>query len=66
MLLDNMDTPTVEEAVRRTRGRALLEASGGITLDRIPELARAGVDAISLGAVTHSVIAADVALDFVK
>jgi nicotinate-nucleotide pyrophosphorylase (carboxylating) len=66
VLLDNMDTPTVEEAVRRTRGRALLEASGGITLERISELARAGVDAISVGALTHSVIAADVALDFVK
>jgi nicotinate-nucleotide pyrophosphorylase (carboxylating) len=66
VLLDNMDTPTVEEAVRRTRGRALLEASGGITLERVTELARAGVDAISVGALTHSTPAADVALDFVK
>jgi len=66
VLLDNMDTEAVEEAVRRTRGRALLEASGGITLERITELARAGVDAISLGSLTHSVISADVALDFVK
>lgn len=64
VLLDNMDTPTVEEAVRRTRGRALLEASGGITLERIPELARAGVDAISVGALTHSTPAADIGLDF--
>jgi nicotinate-nucleotide pyrophosphorylase (carboxylating) len=64
VLLDNMATATIEEAVRRTRGRALLEASGGITLPRIAELARAGVDAISLGALTHSVIAADVGLDF--
>lgn len=65
VLLDNMDTPTVEEAVRRTRGRALLEASGGITLARVAELARAGVDAISVGALTHSVLAADIGLDFV-
>jgi nicotinate-nucleotide pyrophosphorylase (carboxylating) len=65
VLLDNMSTPTIAEAVRHTRGRALLEASGGITLERIAELARAGVDAISLGSITHSVIAADVGLDFV-
>jgi nicotinate-nucleotide pyrophosphorylase (carboxylating) len=64
VLLDNMDTPTVEEAVRRTRGRALLEASGGITIERITELARAGVDAISVGALTHSTPAADISLDF--
>ncbi len=66
VLLDNMDTPTVEEAVRRTRGRAILEASGGITLERVAELARAGVDAISVGALTHSVPAADIGLDFVS
>jgi nicotinate-nucleotide pyrophosphorylase (carboxylating) len=59
-----MTTEMVEEAVRRTRGRALLEASGGITLERIAELARAGVDAISVGALTYSVIAADIGLDF--
>ena len=65
VLLDNMDTPTVEEAVRRTRGRALLEASGGITLERVAELSRAGVDAISVGALTHSTPAADIGLDFI-
>jgi nicotinate-nucleotide pyrophosphorylase (carboxylating) len=64
VLLDNMSTETVEEAVRRTRGRALLEASGGITLERVTELARAGVDAISVGALTHSTPAADIGLDF--
>lgn len=64
VLLDNMATDTVEEAVRRTRGRALLEASGGITLERVVELANAGVDAISVGALTHSTPAADVGLDF--
>ncbi len=65
VLLDNMATATVEEAVRLTRGRALLEASGGITLERIAELSRAGVDAISVGALTHSTPAADIGLDFV-
>jgi nicotinate-nucleotide pyrophosphorylase (carboxylating) len=64
VLLDNMPTPTIEEAVARTRGRAVLEASGGITLARVADLARAGVDAISLGALTHSVPAVDVGLDF--
>jgi nicotinate-nucleotide pyrophosphorylase (carboxylating) len=64
VLLDNMDTSTTEEAVRRTRGRAILEASGGITLERVTELAKAGVDAISVGALTHSTAAADIGLDF--
>jgi nicotinate-nucleotide pyrophosphorylase (carboxylating) len=64
VLLDNMDTETVAEAVRRSKGKALTEASGGITLARVAELARAGVDAISVGALTHSAPAADIGLDF--
>jgi nicotinate-nucleotide pyrophosphorylase (carboxylating) len=64
VLLDNMDTKTVAEAVRRAKGKAMTEASGGITLTRIPELARAGVDAISVGALTHSAPAVDIGLDF--
>jgi nicotinate-nucleotide pyrophosphorylase (carboxylating) len=64
VLLDNMPIAAIGEAVARARGRALLEASGGVTLERVPELARAGVDAISVGALTHSVSAADVGLDF--
>ncbi len=64
VLLDNMPTPMIAQAVQRARGRTLLEASGGVTLERIPELARAGVDFISVGALTHSVSAADVGLDF--
>ena len=56
------DEMAIEEAVRRTRGRALLEASGGITIERVAELARAGVDAISVGALTHSAPALDVSL----
>jgi nicotinate-nucleotide pyrophosphorylase (carboxylating) len=64
VLLDNMPTAMVEEAVRRVSGHALVEVSGGVTLERVAELARAGVDAISVGALTHSVPAADVGLDF--
>jgi nicotinate-nucleotide pyrophosphorylase (carboxylating) len=64
ILLDNMPVAMVVEAVKRARGRAVLEASGGITLERIAELARAGVDVISVGALTHSVRAADMGLDF--
>jgi nicotinate-nucleotide pyrophosphorylase (carboxylating) len=64
VLLDNMPTDDVAEGVRRSRGIALTEASGGITLERIAELARAGVDAISVGALTHSAPAADIGLDF--
>lgn len=70
VLLDNMDDATVRDAVARARahgpsgGRTLLEASGGITLDRVATLAAAGVDAISVGALTHSVKAADIGLDF--
>jgi len=65
ILLDNMDTATVVEAVKRTQGRALLEASGGITPARVTELSRAGVDSISVGALTHSSPAVDIGLDFV-
>ncbi len=64
VLLDNMNSETVAEAVKRTAGRALLEVSGGITLARVKELATVGVDAISVGALTHSVPAADIGLDF--
>ncbi len=64
VLLDNMTTDMIREAVARTKGRAFLEASGGITPTRVRELAEAGVDAISVGALTHSVKGADIGLDF--
>lgn len=64
VLLDNMTDDEMREAVLRTKSRALLEASGGITFERIPELAAIGVDAISVGALTHSAPAADIGLDF--
>jgi nicotinate-nucleotide pyrophosphorylase (carboxylating) len=64
VMLDNMEASAIEQAVKRARGRARLEASGGIGLADVAELARTGVDAISVGALTHSVAAADVGLDF--
>jgi nicotinate-nucleotide pyrophosphorylase (carboxylating) len=64
VLLDNMSNADVAMAVSRGNRRVQFEVSGGVTLARIPELARAGVDAISIGALTHSVRASDVGLDF--
>ena len=63
ILLDNMPPATLREAVGRTAGRARLEASGGITLDTIRDVAETGVDAISVGALTHSVRALDIAME---
>ena len=63
VLLDNMPPQTLREAVRITAGRARLEASGGITIDTIREIAETGVDAISVGALTHSVRALDIAME---
>ena len=68
ILLDNMDSPTMAEAValnnlRGPAGRATLEASGGLTLDRAREVAETGVDFISVGALTHSVKVFDLGLD---
>ena len=63
VMLDNFAPADVTQAVQRARGRALVEVSGGITLERIAELARAGVDVVSVGALTHSAPAADISLD---
>ncbi len=63
VLLDNMDVATLREAVRRARGRALTEASGGIRPETVREVAETGVDLISLGWLTHSAPSLDVALD---
>lgn len=54
ILLDNMDATTLKQAVQRVAGRALTEASGGVTLENVREIALAGVDLISVGALTHS------------
>lgn len=64
ILLDNMDPSTLREAVRRIAGRAKTEASGGIKLENVREVAETGVDFISIGALTHSARAVDIALDF--
>ena len=64
VLLDNMSTEDMARAVEMTKGRALLEASGNVTIGRVPEIAAAGVDMISCGALTHSVANFDVGLDF--
>jgi nicotinate-nucleotide pyrophosphorylase (carboxylating) len=63
ILLDNMPPGQLRRAVATTAGRARLEASGGITIDTIREVAETGVDAISVGALTHSVRALDIALE---
>jgi len=63
ILLDNMDPPVMAEAVRITAGRATLEASGGLTLERAREVAQTGVDFISVGALTHSVKVFDLGMD---
>jgi len=60
ILLDNMAPDTIAEAVRRIAGRALTEASGGIGLDNVRAVAEAGVDIISIGALTHSAPAIDI------
>lgn len=62
ILLDNMDLATMRAAVARTAGRASLEASGGVTLGRLREIAETGIDFISIGALTHSAPALDLSL----
>ena len=63
LLLDNMDEKTLAESIAAARGRAFLEVSGGLGEDRLPRLAALGVQRISLGALTHSVRAVDIALE---
>ena len=64
VLLDNMDSETLREAVAMTDGRLVLEASGNMKLERIAEVAATGVDYISAGALTHSARTLDLGLDF--
>jgi len=66
LMLDNFSCADMKQAVGEAAGRVLLEASGGITLDRLAEVAATGVDLISLGSLTHSVTNFDVALDVVE
>ena len=64
VMLDNMSVADMREAVGRTQGRALLEASGGVNLSTVREIAETGVDLISVGALTHSAPALDISLNF--
>ena len=66
VLLDNMTTPTLQQAVALVAGRMVTEASGNMTLPRIAEVAKTGVDFISVGALTHSAPVLDVGLDYLK
>ena len=63
ILLDNMSTPDIRESVGRVNGRAKIEISGGVTLERIPELAATGADYVSAGALTHSAPASDISFE---
>ncbi len=64
IMLDNMSNSILRQAVELVDGRAVTEASGGVTLDRVRSIAETGVDWISVGALTHSAMAMDLALDF--
>jgi len=63
ILLDNLSTRDIETAVRKCRGRAKTEISGGVTLARMPELAATGADYVSIGALTHSAPAVDLSFE---
>jgi nicotinate-nucleotide pyrophosphorylase (carboxylating) len=63
VMLDNMNLDDMREAVKSIHGRALVEASGGITLDNVRAVAETGVDFISIGALTHSARALDISLE---
>ena len=63
ILADNLSLEHTREAVRRARGRARVEISGGVTLERLPELAGTGADYVSVGALTHSAPAADISFE---
>ena len=63
VLADNMSIDEIREAVRRARGRAKVEISGGVTLERMPDLASTGADYVSVGALTHSAPAVDISFE---
>jgi nicotinate-nucleotide pyrophosphorylase (carboxylating) len=63
VLVDNLSTPEIREAVGLAHGRAKIEISGGVTLERIPELAKTGADFVSVGGLTHSAPATDISFE---
>ncbi|HIC92096.1 MAG TPA: carboxylating nicotinate-nucleotide diphosphorylase [Syntrophaceae bacterium] len=66
VLLDNMDIETMRKAVKIIDGKMIVEASGGITLHNVEEIAKTGVDLISIGALTHSARAVDIDMDLIN
>jgi nicotinate-nucleotide pyrophosphorylase (carboxylating) len=64
IMLDNMPMDTMREAVGLINGRALVEASGGVTLDTVRKIAQSGVNLISIGCLTHSAPAVDISMDW--
>jgi nicotinate-nucleotide pyrophosphorylase (carboxylating) len=64
IMLDNMDTAAMKEAVAVIGGRALVEASGSVRLANVREIAATGVDIISIGALTHSAPSCDIGMDW--
>ncbi|MDH4064883.1 MAG: carboxylating nicotinate-nucleotide diphosphorylase, partial [Acidobacteriota bacterium] len=66
VLLDNFTTYDIRQAVARIAGRASVEISGGVTLERIPELATTGADFVSVGALTHSAPAVDISFEMAR
>ncbi len=66
VMLDNMSIADMKKAVKLSNGRVVLEASGGITLENVREVAETGVDLISIGALTHSAPAVDISLKIIK
>ena len=64
IMLDNMDLATMRQAVERIGGRAVIEASGGVNLETVRGIAETGVDIISVGALTHSIRACDIGMDW--
>ena len=65
ILLDNMSPSKIQEAVETIKGKALVEVSGGITMNNIRDIAKTGVDIISIGALTHSAPAMDLSMDII-
>ena len=63
IMLDNMDLNTMKKAVKMVKGKVLIEASGGITLEKVREIAQTGVDLISIGSLTHSVKSLDISME---
>ena len=64
VMLDNMSIADMAAAVETIAGRAVTEASGGVTLENVRDVAKTGVDRISVGALTHSVMSIDISLEF--